>query len=172
MPADGLLQLGYILKTHGLTGAVKLKVTEPAIFPAETPRAFFVDIEDPPIPCFIESIRETRPDECIVKFEDFNSLEAAKKLQGRSVFLEHDPADDPSFVFQRLTGYRIIDTRLGPVGTIEAVIEMPGQYMAQLFLQGQEVLIPLNDDLVVEVNDAEQQIQMALPEGLLEVFGL
>jgi 16S rRNA processing protein RimM len=45
---------------------------------------------------------------------------------------------------------------------------MPQQEMAFLDYRGREVLIPLNEQLIISIDETQKHILMDLPEGLLD----
>ena len=47
---------------------------------------------------------------------------------------------------------------------------MPGQELALLYFHDQELLIPLNEDLILNIDKKRQHIDMRLPDGLLDLF--
>ena len=47
---------------------------------------------------------------------------------------------------------------------------MPQQNMLVVDSNGKEVLIPLADDLLVEIRREVREIEMRLPEGLLDIY--
>lgn len=63
----------------------------------------------------------------------------------------------------------LVDQNAGEIGHITEVLEMPQQEMAAVQYQGREVLIPLNEQFIIEVDHATQKVLMDLPEGLLNL---
>ena len=72
--------------------------------------------------------------------------------------------------YQELIGFEIIDKNQGIIGKIEQIIEMPFQVMAQLFKDKKEILVPLNDNFILNINTAKKQVEMQLPDGFLAIF--
>ena len=111
--------------------------------------------------------------------EDIDSRDAAFVLQAREIFLrEQDILNDKerefeipddSLEYEHLIGFLILDQTIGEVGPIDEVLEMPQQEMAFLKFKGREVLIPLNEELIVSVDEKNRTVLMDLPEGLLEM---
>jgi len=66
-------------------------------------------------------------------------------------------------------GYTIIDYT-EPLGEILEVIEQPHQLLCRLDIKGKEVLIPLNESFLQKVNHAKKQVNVELPDGLLEIY--
>jgi 16S rRNA processing protein RimM len=168
------IQIGFIKKTHGLKGELKIAVEEPfedLLFQAER---IFIEQKGGKVPYFIESIRGGG--ELIVKFEDVGNKEAAMPLQSRPVFLPtaEVPEEallpiDPVTIYAGLEGYALIDQTLGEIGTIESIIATPQQELAVLTYQGREVLAPLNERFVQTIDRDARQVKGDFPEGLFDL---
>ncbi|WP_335321669.1 ribosome maturation factor RimM [Pedobacter terrae] len=67
-------------------------------------------------------------------------------------------------------GYLAIDETLGELGEILEVNEYPQQFVATVIYKETEVLFPLNEDFILEIDDEEKILTLDLPEGLLDVY--
>lgn len=174
MRIDDCYQLGYITKTHGLQGEVNvlLDVDFPEAY--EEMESVFLQLSGSGrlVPFFIENLR-LQKDSLIIKFEDVDNLEQAESLLKAGLFLPLDqlPAlEEGQFYFHEIIGFRIEDENAGILGTVKDVYEAGNQYLLAMDHQGQEVLIPLNDDIVPKVDKEKETVYTRLPEGLLDVY--
>lgn len=171
MGFDDCFELGYVIKTHGLRGEVQwmLDVDNPAAYTEL--ESVFIDINGKLVPFFIESFLP-QGDKAIVALEDVESLDAAQVLVGKALYLPLAvlPAlPDHQYYFHDLVGMDVWHAdRL--IGTVTQVYELPLQNLLAVDHQGTEVLIPLEDAIVTEVNKAERKIRTDLPDGLLDVY--
>ncbi len=166
------VQIGFTRKTHGIQGELKIAIEPPfedLFFEVER---VFLEIKGIKQPFFIKSIRGGNA--LIVAFDDVNSREQAALLQSRPVFLPEAEIPDTLLSlleerspYEEWVGYWLIDQQIGSVGPIQAVIEMPQQWMAVVAYQGREVLVPLVPAFITAVDSAERRLMMDLPEGLL-----
>lgn len=163
-----LTQIGKTGRPHGVKGEIKIFVAdhyEDDLFNAKA-----VLIGNPAMPYFIQSLRAGGS--IIGKFEDLDSREFAVLLSNQPLYLRTEevkgevPPDDHPFAF--LIGYDIEAEGYERFGPIEDVLDLPEHYLAQLTRGGQEVYVPLHEDLVVEVKQAEKVIVMKLVEGLFD----
>jgi 16S rRNA processing protein RimM len=67
-------------------------------------------------------------------------------------------------------GFNLVDEQKGGLGTIQDVMLVGRQWIAKITISEKEVLIPLVDDMIIEVNMRNKFIRMKLPDGLLEVY--
>ncbi len=161
--------VGRTGKTHGVEGELKFFIEEEFFDDFLDAPAIFISVAGKPAPFFIKSFRGEN--NLIVKLEDVDTREAAQQMAGAEVFLrETDIASgsggsQPDFSY--LEGFIITDREAGELGPIEEVAEFPQQLMAILTYQGKELLIPLNDAFILNINERTRRIEMDLPEGLL-----
>ncbi len=166
------IQIGRVSKTHGIDGALKLKINERYFDDFAEAEVLFVELAGKHVPYFVEEMRGGL--DPIVKFEDLDQREEAQKLSGKVLYLRESdllPMEEESALeqFERYQGYTLVDETLGEIGPIDEIMEMPGQYMAACQYQGREVLIPLNKVFIKGVDVGQQVLKMDLPEGLLDL---
>ncbi|MBK6275404.1 MAG: hypothetical protein IPF58_12250 [Saprospirales bacterium] len=75
--------------------------------------------------------------------------------------------DDP---YQEIVGFKMVDKTHGELGKIEKIIELPQQYLAQIFQEKKEILIPLNNTFIQKIDIKSKTVSIHLPDGFLEVF--
>lgn len=173
MNIDACYQLGYIVRTHGIKGQVV------AFFDVDYPEDYeklesvFLLINGKLIPFFIKTINAQSKGRFIIKFEDTDTIEQSEKLKGASLYLplaSLPELDGDQFYFHDLIGYTIVDETLGALGVIKEFFELPHQDLMAMDYQGTEVLIPMQDELIIRADKANQKLYMNLPEGLVEVY--
>lgn len=166
------IEIGYTQKTHGVKGELKFFVEDPFFDLIFEKNRVFLDIKGVKVPYFIKEIRGA--DGHIIHFEDVPNREAALLLQSRKMFLPASeiPADlelEPETLeYAGLTGFLLVDAQAGPIGSIEAVLEMPQQEMALVRYKGRETLIPLNAHFIKSVDTKRREVLVDLPDGLLD----
>ncbi len=169
----GYTVIGRLASPKGTSGHLKaLLETDKEGF--DHIEAFFIeDSNGLPLPCFIESI-DWEPDHALIKFEEVSSKEEAYELAGRVLYLpsemveEGPPETEGNYGY--LSGYEICDEQNGVLGKIEEVLQMPGQELALLYFHDRELLVPLNEDLILNIDKKQQRVDMRLPDGLLDLY--
>jgi len=170
---EGFTVIGRLVSPKGTNGHLKaLLETDKEGF--DHIEAFFIEDKNGlPLPCFIESI-EWKDDHVLIKFEEANNKEEAYELASRILYLpqeminESPPEAEGNYGY--LSGYEIHDKQRGALGKIEEILQMPGQELALLYLNNRELLIPLNEDLILSIDDKKQRVDMHLPDGLLNIY--
>jgi 16S rRNA processing protein RimM len=74
------------------------------------------------------------------------------------------------FYFHEVIGFTIEDKNFGEVGIIKAINDSTAQALFEIDRHGTEVLIPMNDEFIVEVNRDKKTIFVETPEGLIDLY--
>lgn len=125
------------------------------------------------VPFFIDRIEPQAAAKFILKFEDLDTLPEAEKLKGAALYLsltELPELEEDQFYFHEVIGYQVIDEEKGELGTVTDFFAMPNQDLMAMDFQGQEVLIPVADEIILKTDKTAKKIFVKLPEGLLEVY--
>ncbi|MEQ9439713.1 MAG: ribosome maturation factor RimM [Cyclobacteriaceae bacterium] len=173
MRIDDCYQLGYVSKTHGLQGeiSVMLDVDVPEAY--QELESVFLELPNSGtlIPFFIDTI-DIQAKRALVKFEDIDSIEQAQELIKANLYLPLDTLpelEEDQYYFHEIIGFQVVDKQLGALGTVKDVYAGSGQDLLAMEYQGQEVLIPINDEIVPRVDKPEQTVHVNLPDGLLDL---
>lgn len=172
---DKYILVGKTRKTHGVKGGVKLAIEEKFIEDVLQVEVAFLKMQGKFLPYFIEKFEYTN--NLIVRFEDINSPEEAHPVTSKEFYIRSSDIKqqetityrEGNLAFGKLIGYTIHDKVVGVVGKIVDIHEFPQQEMAEVDVQGKEVFIPLNEQLILSSDDHQQIVQMQLPEGLLDL---
>ena len=166
-----LVQIGIINKVSGFKGKLSciVNIAHPERLLKQ--KFLFVILEGLPVPFFVEEI-EFKNDDLLVKFEDVETEADAKKLVRKEIFSERIKVQKKKDVltWNDLKGYNVIDEVHGELGIIEDVQEFPKQMIAKCMMNEKEILFPLNDEIVVEIDDDQKIVYVDLPDGLLDIY--
>ena len=163
-------EIGYISKTHGLKGHVILRLNELINIDEEAIKSIFLDINGSQVPYFIE---ECRPNNTgyIIKLETIDAVETSKKLIGKKAFALLDFILENDESLKEFIGYAIIDSKLGNIGNIADVDEKTDNAIIKVIHpSGVEIILPFNDDFIIEIDDDLKTIKFNAPEGLIEMY--
>jgi 16S rRNA processing protein RimM len=172
MKIEDCFEFGYVAKVHGYKGEVVLvlDVDDPSAY--KTLDSVFVQLKGKLVPYFVSALR-LQGDKATVKLEDVDSQEAAQALVGNALFLPLSKlpqlAED-QFYYHDIIGYRLVDATLGALGEVTDMYELPQQTVIAMNYQGKEVLVPVSDEIVRKANHARKELEVNLPEGLLDIY--
>ncbi|HVN57623.1 MAG TPA: ribosome maturation factor RimM [Bacteroidales bacterium] len=160
--------LGKIIKINGFEGAVTVR-TERS-FAGEIPRKgpVFLEIEGRPVPFFIEYSEQISENMFRFKFEGYNTAGRMSEFSGCNILAEASAGQESGYNDDDLSGF-ILESEDGKaIGRITGIIENPGQLLLSVSGKpGNDFLIPLHEDLIVNIDQARKKIVMIIPEGLI-----
>lgn len=165
--------LGYIGRFHGVRGEmnVKLDVDDPQEY--INLKKVFVKAENNLVPYLVEKLALRKNNMAVVKLKGIDTANQAEEMTGREMFLPLSVLPKLSgnkFYYHEVTGFSVYDKAHGTIGPVEKVLDFPRQAILQVNYKGKEVLIPVADEIIVDVNRETRVIEVDLPEGLLDVY--
>lgn len=173
MHIDDCFLLGHIVKTHGIKGQVV------AFFDVDYPEDYddlesvFLEQGGRLTPFFIEKMEPQQKGRFIIQFEDIKTIEQAEKLRNTSLYLPLDELpelEEGQFYFHEVIGYQVVDQGHGNLGIVKDFYDMPQQQLMAMEYNGQEMLIPVTDEIFLRADHEAKELHLNLPEGLLEVY--
>ncbi|MDQ6477481.1 ribosome maturation factor RimM [Dyadobacter sp. LHD-138] len=173
MTQDSCYLLGYIVRTHGMSGdvVVFLDVDYPEDY--EDLDSVYFELKGDLVPYFVERFNLQKQSKAIVRFEEVDTIEKAQALVGTSLYLPLDglaELEDEEFYYHEIKGYTVVDENKGTLGVVREVYSLNGQDLIAMDYQGVEVLIPTAEDIVLKADKENKKLLVNLPEGLLEVY--
>jgi len=164
--------LGKITKLFGYKGEVDifLDVDEPQNYAKLD--AVFAKQKGQLVPYFVEHIR-LKQNHAVVKFQDMNA-DNVQSLIGAELYLPLaalPKLNGNQFYFHEVIGFSMNDADYGEIGTLETVMDNGPQAIFQIKHPcGKEILIPISDRFIVEVNRENRSITTKAPEGLIDFY--
>ena len=172
MTKDECFYLGRIAKKFSFKGEVLayLDTDEPALY--EEMESVFVETGNHLVPFFIEQ-SSLHKDFLRIKFEDVDSEEKADDIMGCALYLPLSmlpKLEGNKFYYHEVIGFEVHDKRLGNVGVIQSVNDSTAQPLFEVLKGHTEILIPMIDKFLVEIDRKNKRVVMDLPEGLIEMY--
>ncbi len=167
-----MIRIGKIVATHGLQGAVVFTHVASDSKWMKKGIALMVEMQKGSfIPYFVSDFKTAKANEFILNIEELDKVDAAKKLVTKSVFVEEDVLAAYARQSPLLwIGFNVTDVNYGLMGPIEDVMQAPNQWLAKIVVEGKEVLIPLIDHVIKDINIKAKRLVIELPAGLLDVY--
>jgi 16S rRNA processing protein RimM len=172
MDFDSCFQLGYVIKSHGLKGEVSvfLDTDQPQAY--KKLESVFVEQNNRLVPFFIEKI-QIRGDKAVVKFAGVTDINGARALKSAVLWLPIELLPELTgnqFYFHEIVGFNVKDKIHGVLGKVTGIYSSGNQDLIAVAHKGAEVLIPITDDIIYQVDKKAQLIYTNLPDGLLEIY--
>lgn len=172
MKKEEAFYIGYITKTKGLKGEVQLYFEFDAYEDLDLD-VVFADMNGKMVPFFVESYKLYPNSTGLFYFDDIDHIDKAQVLVKKKMYLpltKMPERDEDDFTYNDLKDYIVSDETKGELGKIIEINEYPQQFVATLVYQEKEILFPLNEDIIVEIDEEEKTLLVDLPEGLLDLY--
>jgi 16S rRNA processing protein RimM len=170
MDKNEYFYLGTISRKFSFKGEVVLQINPDLdYFPTDI-ESVFVEIQQKRIPFFIEFTKAHKKNSIRVKFEDISTEDEAEKLVKRDVFVLKDEIDlDEEFSLKDLIGFTAYDDEDVLIGEIIGLNTSTPQTLFELSSDEGTLLIPYNENWILEIDEQDMTIYFELPEGLLDL---
>lgn len=165
---EEVYKIGRLGKAHGIRGEVSF-LFDDDVFDRVDADYLILDIDGILVPFFMEEYRFKSDANALVKFDGIDTLERAKELTGCDVYFprELSDEDDKHISWAEIIGYELIDSETRTVaGTIASIDDST---MNTLFELEDGRLIPASEELIQAIDTKKHQIEIKLPEGILEL---
>jgi len=167
------VHLGFIRKAVGYKGEVRLSIEEIYEEDAMASDFIFIELDGLKVPFKVESIENANT--INVKFEKVDDSNDSEKLSGKQIYLLFEDLKHAKEnikekeIINEFVGFEIKDSNTNFLVKISEIREYPQQIMAVVRNNDKEILIPLNDQFIKEIERNEKVIHMDLPDGLLDL---
>lgn len=168
---DEIFPIGQINKPHGVNGEMSFSFTTDVFDTEEVPYLIF-DIQGIFVPFFITEYRFKSNETALIKLEGVISDEKARSFAGLTVYLPKkylEQVEDTEIELDYFVGFTLIDQQAGELGVILEVDQTTENALFVIEKNDDELLIPVGDDYIVEIDHDNKRMIVNLPEGLLEL---
>ncbi len=165
---EEVYRIGRLGKAHGVKGEVTLQFDDD-VFDRVDADYLVLRVDGILVPFFMEEYRFRSETTALVKFCDIDSQERARELTGCDVYFPRALADndDDSLTWAEIIGYSIVDANSHQ--TVGHIASVDDSTENTLFELEDGTLIPAPEELITDVDKEKNIIEIALPEGILEV---
>ena len=165
-----LIQVAQILKSNGTDGEVLMgfRNIDPDDINLQEP--VFICFDGLPVPFFIEKLTPRGVSKALCRLTGIHSLADAEELAGAAVYADASNLDreeeEEGLDLDALVGWTVrrADSQQ-VVGKVSGYEDIPGNPC--LYIEPGSVLVPLHEDLVVDVDEDSRTLTLIIPEGLL-----
>ena len=169
MDVQDFVEVGKIVKTHGVNGEVIVELDNPAIL-EDTTEPVVLEIEGLRVPFFIAQARAVSAQRARVQFDCTHTEQRAKTLVGCKFFVSPDVFDDIDDEYaspSAIVGFTVMDKRHGDIGKVQSVDNLN---INPIMVVGEkQTLIPFHPEFVSKIDFRKRQVRVALPDGLLNL---
>ncbi|NEW05520.1 ribosome maturation factor RimM [Paenibacillus sp. SYP-B3998] len=170
--SEKLFTIGRIVNTHGVRG--ELKVVSETDFPERFDQGntlVIVDSQNKQTPVTIQTSR-LHKNMYILQFKQFSDINEVEKFKGALLKMEEkyqQPLDEGEYYYHEIVGCKVVTEEGQELGLISEILT-PGanDVWVVSLAKGKQLLLPVIDEVVLNVDVANKTILIHLMEGLLE----
>lgn len=122
------------------------------------------------VPFYIETIKKLGTDRFLIKFENVNTARKATMLLDAKIFTSSKKNISTEAPEIELEGYNIHDLNKKFIGIVSRVDLNPKNPILFADYNGTEIIIPFNENVILEIDSKNKTIKTEIPEGLLEIY--
>jgi len=169
---DKCYYLGYISKTQGYKGGLI------AFFDVDDTQEYskldhvLVELYGALTPFFIETINLKDKNFVQLKIEGIDDEVTAGELAGKELYLplkDLPELPDDEYYLHDLVGMTVEDATSGEIGVVTQVLDYSNNPLLQIMQNEHEILIPLIDNFVINVDKKARIVHTDVPEDLLDI---
>lgn len=172
IPKSECQKIGFIRKTHGVHGELVLEFEPEFEESVAAASRFFLELDGLLVPFFLAEggFRFKSSTAALVTFDRVGSDQYANRLVSCPAFLyQHEIVEGKDELpAGRFLHYRLLDENSGELGIITAVDNYSGNMVLTVQTKEGELLVPFNQDLLVDLNEKNKSLTLRLPEGITD----
>ena len=160
--------LGKIVSKFSFKGEVLLKLDSDEI-DFKKLKTIFLEIDGAIIPYSIDNIKLHKSSLLRIRFENINNEEKANKIIKIKTYLpikDLPKLNGNKFYYHEITNFMVLDLTLGEIGKVLKVNDQTSQPIIIVINNNSEIMIPLVDDFLIDINRDKKTLTFNLPEGL------
>lgn len=169
---EEVFKIGQFAKPHGIKGEISL-VTNCDLFDDVEDPCVICEMDGILVPFFIEEYRYKTDTVMLVKLENVDDERAAREFSNREVFYLLDAVEGDDLVgdmsWDNFIGYTVTDDKHGELGKITDVDETTINVLLQIDHNGEEILLPAAEELILSADHDNKTLLVSIPEGLLDL---
>ena len=157
-----VISIGRITRTHGKRGEIQC-LTSNEYWENADATFLILSIDNILVPFRVLDWRGKGSDSLIFQLDRINDEQMAQQFVGcQAYMLATDLSEDDELLptWQSITGYRVLDTDQGELGTIIHVDETT---INTLITLDNDQLIPLHEDFIINIEPDKQLLTICLP---------
>jgi 16S rRNA processing protein RimM len=169
MNKEDYVNVGYFSKPHGFKGHLNFHPVINDEIKYDEIDHVMLEVNELLTPFFIEKI--DAKGKIIFKLEQISNEKEAKKIQSKHVFINskfiqfnEEKNED------RLIGFEVHDKLFGKLGNIIRIEDFPAHQLWVVKVNDKEILLPVEDKFINDINHTKKTIIYSAPEGLISLY--
>jgi 16S rRNA processing protein RimM len=174
---QSLQAVGKFLKPHGVNGEITvLRDFDELDFNDYS--CVIVDVDGIFVPFFLNSVRQKGAETDLVSIDGIVNEFQAARLTNKIVYVlalempedENAEEGEDGFYAEDFVGYNVTTDDGRQLGEITGIDDSTENFLFVITpAEGSNILIPVADEFIVDIDAEAKQLEVSLPEGLLDL---
>ena len=167
---EDFFRVGVIANTHGIRGEVKVFPTTDDVKRFDYLKEAYIDAGKEKIKVEVSNVRYFK-NLVILKFKGIDNINDIERYKGKDLLVTREnalPLEEGEYYLADIIGANVYTEDGNLFGSLEDVIETGANLVYSVQHEGKEVLLPVIDDCVKEVNVEEKKVIVHIMKGLLD----
>jgi len=173
MRVEDCFFVGTVVSKYSFKGEVLLKLDTDEPERYQSLSTLFLAQDNALVPYFVVKCSMHKPGLLRLQLEDVSCEEDANHILKAKAYLplsELPPLSGNKFYYHEVIGFLISDATLGALGTLTAVNEHTAQATLEVDINGKMALIPIVDDIIINVDRKAKTLFVNTPPGLIDLY--
>ena len=163
----------FIHPKSNFKGEIKIKLINNYKMDFKSIETIFIEEDNILIPYKLKNIKHQKKNNLTLVIDEINTELKAQQLFSKKCFLpkrflpERKGIDFYDF---QVIDYVVIDKNKKKIGSIVGIIEKPFQSLIVVKTNSNEILVPIHQDIVLNVSHPKKEIQVELPNNFFDLF--
>ena len=165
--------LGTIVSKYSFKGEILAKLDTDSPNTYLDMESLLIETPQGLVPYFIDRSQLHKSSLLRLKFEGIDSENEAQALIKKDLFLplkRLTPLEGNQFYYHEIIGFTAIDQMDKEIGVIKNVNDSGPQPLFVIDADDTEILIPIHDYFIKNLDRQKKKMYLDLPEGLLDIF--
>lgn len=169
-----MIKIGKILKKHGFGYEIEAKLhflKNKEVNEKNIPFLHLALLENTKVPYRVKSIKQLHNGNYSILFDRMFEEKDVTAILQKEVYLDLKEQNKKEIIvedFTLLIGMKIWNANQ-ELGRVEDVYDLKPHPLLVLYREEKELLIPLVEEWILELNWEQKELHLSLPEGLLDI---
>lgn len=168
---EDMLRVGVFANTHGIRGEIKVFPTTDDVTRFKKLKTLYLDKGTELMKLEVSSVRFFK-NMVIMKFKGIDNINDIEKYKGKDLLIERKqavPLQKNEYFICDIIGSNVVTEKGEEVGTLKEVLQTGANdvYVVKT-KEGKEVLFPVIDECVLDINTEEKVVTVRLMPGIMD----
>lgn len=168
---ENMLRVGVFANTHGIRGEIKVFPTTDDVTRFKKLKTLYLDKGTELMKLEVSSVRFFK-NMVIMKFKGIDNINDIEKYKGKDLLIERKqavPLQKNEYFICDIIGSDVVTEKGEEIGTLKEVLQTGANdvYVVKTN-EGKEVLFPVIDECVLDINTEEKVVTVRLMPGIMD----